>query len=135
MKPGENSTFTKSLGLHDGASSRSAWTPGGSTGCGAGSAFPFLGLCTQDQPTFQRSLRHHTLWRAILTLSFRSFEEVEDTGVYDSMLAERHIMTAAWDQFAFEIRNEPPGASQCRCRVVDDFAVAKEQQRRHMHRT
>jgi len=52
------------------------------------------------------SLNNDTFWRVVLRFSFRCPEEVEDTRVDDSMLADTHVMTAVRDQFTFEIRNE-----------------------------
>ena len=85
-------------------------------------------------PPFQRTLSDDTFWRVVLPFTFGSLEEIEDSRVHDSMLAETHVMTAPWHQFAFEIRNEPTCPSQCRCRVAHDFVLAHEQQHRYVHR-
>jgi hypothetical protein len=43
-------------------------------------------------------------------------------------------MTAAWDQFALKIRNEPTCASQCGGRIVQHFVLAHEEQHRNVQR-
>ena len=63
-----------------------------------------------------------------------SFRKSSTRRVDQSTLAVTHVVTGLRDEFALEVRQQPTCASQGRCRVVDAFVVAEQQQYRDTHR-
>ena len=76
------------------------------------------------------SLRNDSFRR----LTTMVIQEIEHASVHQSTLAVTHVVTGLRDEFALEIRQQPTCASQGRCRVVDAFVVAEQQQYRDTHR-
>src|SRR5262249_55604356 len=56
-------------------------------------------------------LDHGTLCGLALIIRSCLLQEIEYSCIDDPMLAEAHVVTAAWHEFAVEIRNEPTCAS------------------------
>ena len=51
-------------------------------------------------------------------------QEIEHARVHDPMLADTHVVTGPWHQFALDIRKQPARPRQCRHRIAHDLVVA-----------
>ena len=60
-----------------------------------------------------------------------ALQETENPRVHYTTLGKTHIVTAPWDQPAFEIPDQPAGPIECLRRVVNDLEIADEQEDRH----
>ena len=98
------------------------------------SSFTFGHASCPSAANARRQLSSHMPFRCDFprTEGEATLQEIENTRVNDPRLAEAHVMTAAWDEFAFGMRNQPTCPLQCLRRAVDHFAVTEEQQHRHM---